>query len=89
MITGTAIQVAPANTANPTAWVLRVPRANLNAVYVGPLGVTSATGCILEPGDSFDFEKHHENGKPIYQLRPSDVYVVGTTGDKASWFGSP
>jgi len=90
-------QVAVSATAQPlapthvevTAWVLKAPSTNVNPVFVGGVGVTSSTGHQYDPGDSFEYERSTQNGAPKYQISPDDVYVVGTAGDRVTWFASP
>jgi hypothetical protein len=43
----------------------------------------------MDPGDEFTYERIQQNGQPAYQLRPSDFYAVGTSGDVVTWLASP
>jgi hypothetical protein len=72
-----------------TAWVLKAPSTNAGPVYVGAAAVTAGTGHQYDPGDSFEYERSSQNGAPKYQISPDDIYVVGTSGDRVTWFASP
>lgn len=78
---------------NPTveisAFTIKAPSTNTLPVYIGDASVTTSTGHVLAPGDEFQYERLQQNGLPVYQLRPSDFYVVGTASDKVSWLASP
>lgn len=71
------------------AFIIKAPSTNSNSVYVGDANVTTSSGFILNPGDLLEYERIVQNGQPVYQLRPSDFYVVGTAPDKVSWVASP
>lgn len=71
------------------AWVLKAPLTNSNPIFIGPSTVTTANGYQMDPGDTFEYERITQSGAPKYELGPADVYVVGTSGDKATWFASP
>jgi hypothetical protein len=72
-----------------TAWTLKAPGSNAFPVFVGNSAVTASTGHQYDPGDTFEYERYTQNGQPKYEISPDDVYVVGTPGDKVTWFGSP
>jgi len=87
-VTGTA-QAVSTTPVTVAAWVLKTATTNQNPIFIGPEGITTSTGHQLDPGDSIEYERSFQNGAPRYMLGPSDVYVVGTSGDKTTWFGSP
>lgn len=61
-------------------------RTNTNPVYVGVLGVTTATGWILSPGEQWAVDNEEIAGKVAYDAKPNEVYVIGTAGtDRVSW----
>lgn len=72
-----------------TAWILKAPASNVNAVMYGSASVTTTNGQYLDPGESFTYELGTRNGANTYQIRPSDVYVVGSGSDRISWAASP
>jgi hypothetical protein len=72
-----------------SAWVLKAPLSNANPIYIGPSTITTSTGYQLDPGDEFQYERNAQAASPVYQLSPQDIYVVGTSPDKAVWFASP
>lgn len=87
-VTGTAQPLAqPAQTA--TAYTIYALSTNSGPVYIGGAGVTVTTGHAPEPGRSMDYEKSDQSGQQRFQLNVSDFYVVGTAGDKITWFASP
>lgn len=71
------------------AFSIKAPATNSNTVFIGPAGVTSATGHALDPGDSFDYERGDQLGHTKFQLNPSDFYAVGTSPDYVTWLASP
>lgn len=72
-----------------TMWVLKAPITNGNPVFIGDSQVTTGTGYQLDPGEIFEYEYKSPNLGASYELAPSDIYVVGTPGDKVTWFASP
>jgi hypothetical protein len=66
-------------------WSVRALSTNVGNVAIGPSGVTTSTGYLLEPGDEFSFGSIIAAGHPVYDLRPDELYVVGTSGDKVTW----
>lgn len=71
------------------SWVLKAPSSNAAAAYIGAAGVTVNNGHQMDPGDVFEYEIRYFQGEPFYPLQPSDIFVVGTSGDKVSWLASP
>lgn len=88
VVTGTAqpLSAAPVSCA---AWTLKAPQSNGHPVFVGGPGVTVSTGHQLDAGDTLDYEVRSQNGQNVYPLRPSDIYVAGTSPDVVTWFASP
>lgn len=87
-VTGTAAAI----TATPTltaAFTLQAPLTNANPIFVGASTVTTTTGFQIDPGAAIDYEHNDQHGQNKYVLNLSDFYVVGTTGDKLTWLGSP
>lgn len=66
-------------------FILKAPKANTGVIYFGDSTVTTANGFPLSAGDEFEFAFVVKNGEPVFDLLPSDIYVVGTSGDKAAW----
>lgn len=86
-LSGTAQQLATTTTQNVKAFTLKAASSNLQPAYLGAAGVTTSTGYRLDPGEEFEYER--QLGGTLYELAPSDIYVVGTSGDRVSWFASP
>lgn len=80
-LSGTATEVQ--------AFTIKASRANANPVFLGDQNVTTSTGHQLDPGDQFEYERSQQNGQPVYQLKPADFFVVGTSPDRVSWLASP
>jgi hypothetical protein len=72
-----------------TAFTIKAPLSNLAGVFIGPASVTSSTGYQLDPGDVFQYERLSQNGQPSYELKPSDFFVAGNSGDRVTWLASP
>jgi hypothetical protein len=68
-------------------YIVKVPSTNAGPAYVGDSAVTTSTGHILEPGDTLTLVVDVASGQPKFEVRPHELYVVGTAGDKISWFG--
>lgn len=68
-------------------FIVKAPITNVGRMWIGETGVTTTTGYPIEPGDEVEFVWSMELGKPKFDVYPSDVYVVGTAGDKAVWLG--
>lgn len=67
------------------SFILKNPTTNTNPIYFGDSTVTLTTGFPLAPGHEFAFEVVNKSGEARYDIQPQDVYVVGTSGDKAAW----
>lgn len=83
-MTGTAVQLTSASL-EADQIVVRAARANADSVYFGLAGVTSTDGFELGPGETFVFDNELRAGEVPYDVRPSDLYFDGTSGDKVSW----
>ena len=68
----------------PTAFFIKASAANTSTVYVGPAGVTAATGFAMEPGDELTYDGRPMQIGAMYDLLPSQIYVVGS-GGTLSW----
>jgi hypothetical protein len=79
--TGTAAKLT-AVPCQPTNWTVKAPVANASTVYIGQVGVTTATGYPLEPGDSIEIDRRATAGA-VFDLVPADLYVVGSGGTVA------
>jgi hypothetical protein len=95
-ITGQAVGVGlstpVALSATPVSCVafsLKAPLSNAAAIYLGPATVTSATGYQFDPGDEISYQTINQAGQPIFQMQPSDFYMVGTGPDKVVWLALP
>lgn len=69
-------------------YVIKASSSNTAAVYVGASGVTTGNGHLLLPGEDIDLTNSLLIGTQRMEIRPDEVYVVGTSGDVVSWFGS-
>lgn len=88
-VTGTAAQLDSVfSAASCVSFLIRAPLTNTEPVFIGPAGVSTSTGHQLDQGQEFTYERINQNGQPPYQLRPSDFWVVGTSGDKVTWLAS-
>lgn len=89
-VSGSAQQIDPSQIAGAcTAFTLKAPLSNSKPVYIGSSTVTASNGFQLDPGDELTYERASQNGQPFYQIRPADLYVVGTSPDTVSWLASP
>lgn len=88
-MSGTAQRLAPPTTAPSVAYVIRAAVTNISPVAIGDATVTTSTGFLLYPGESFDYGRNDQNATPRLQLNVFDFYVVGTVGDKISWLATP
>jgi hypothetical protein len=87
-LSGTA-QACSATVVTGNGWVIKAPATNAHNAYIGPAGVTTSTGHVLCPGDEFPYERRDQVGAPTFDLRVSDFYAVGTSGDVVTWLASP
>ena len=72
---GTATQLTPTSTACHKVTV-KAKYDNIDALYVGALGVTTLTGYQLSPGEEHTFDANNANL----------LYIISTTsGDGVSW----
>lgn len=79
-------QVLSAAVIECKTFILKNVKTNTGTVYFGDSTVSATTGFPLAPGDEFEFAFSVKNGEPVFDLLPSDVYVVGSVnGEKASW----
>lgn len=84
-VTGTAAALTA--TAVQVETLLVKPHAdNGDPIFVGPQGVTLSTGYPVYAGEEFVIGPAH--GSLLRTEKPKDVYVVGTSGDVASWIGT-
>ena len=89
-LSGAAQQLDSSGAAgNCKAFSIKAPLSNAKPAYIGPAAVTSGNGYQLDPGDEMSYERIAQNGQPNYELRPSDFWVVGTSGDLVAWLASP
>lgn len=89
-LTGTAQQLDSGNTANNCiGFSIKAPQGNTTRAFIGAAGVTTSNGYTLDPGDEITYERTDQNAGPRYQMRPSDFYAVGATGDVVTWLASP
>lgn len=89
-LSGTAQRLDSNNTAaGCVAFTIKAPATNANTAFIGGSGVTTSSGHALDPGDVYVYERKLQNGQPQYVLRPTDIYVVGTSPDVVTWFASP
>lgn len=90
-VTGAAQKLDPTGVSiNCAAFAIKAPATNANTVYIGPAGVTTATGYPLTSGDEFEYQRQGLGIQPTLQLTPNDFYVVGTAGsDVIAFFASP
>jgi len=88
-VTGTAQPLSATQLGELAGFTIRAPLTNVNAVFVGPATVTTGNGHQMDPGDSITYERIGQNGQPVYQLKPSDFWAVGTTPDRVTWLASP
>lgn len=58
---------------------------NVDDMYIGPSGVTASTGYPLSPGEAWKNVTVNRQGEAVVDIKPSDIYVVGTAGDKVAW----
>lgn len=83
-VTGTAAQLSSTAT-KLNSLIIKAHSANAANVYIGEAGVTTSTGYELVPGEEFIFTPDTNlNKMPL----PTEVYVVGTSGDDVSWIGT-
>lgn len=75
------------STYTDTSYVIKARPGNTGPVYIGESGVTTSTGYILEPGDSFEVTAAL-TGHPVFNVALSQLYVIGTSSDKISWLSS-
>lgn len=87
-VSGTA-QVLVATARDVTGFTIKAPASNVLPIFLGDKNVLTTTGHQLDPGDSLDYERLNQNGQPVYQLKPSDFWVVGTAPDIVTWLASP
>jgi hypothetical protein len=57
-------------------------------VYVGDDTVTLTTGLELVPGEALELPYMNMSGEPLSDIRPAELYVIGTSGDRVSWFAT-
>jgi hypothetical protein len=69
-------------------FILKASSNNQDPVYVGSSTVTTSNGHLLLPGEDLDLTNSMLIGSQRMDIRPNEIYVVGTTGDTVSWFGS-
>lgn len=74
--TGSAVQFG-SNTLT-VGVIVQAISTNVANVYIGIVGVTSATGFELQPGQATS----------VATDNTSDLYVIGTNGDKVCFIGS-
>lgn len=77
--TGGADQIIPTATlagVQPLDVSVKAHSGNAAACYVGPAGVTAATGFELAAGQGLSFSDYAEGG---------DFFVIGTATQKISW----
>lgn len=67
------------------SFLLKNPKTNTATIFFGDSTVTLTTGYPLVPGEEFEFEFTVKNGESVYDAQPQDVYVVGTSPDRAAW----
>jgi hypothetical protein len=72
IMTGSAVQL-PAN--NASMVTLSGLKGNAHPIYVGPVGVTAATGLEVEPGVPVELDVANTNM----------LYAIGTGGDVLSF----
>jgi hypothetical protein len=80
-VTLTASGSQPNRLANAVAsrsFALGASPDNSETIYIGPAGVTAATGFPLTPGSTVSID-----GGGL-----DDLWVVGTQGDQVSWLAS-
>lgn len=76
--TTTAAVVLPSVLFGSGPVILKAPKANAASIEIGAAGVTTATGFVLDPGDSVSLS--------IDNL--SHLYLIGAnTSDKITWIG--
>lgn len=89
-LSGSAQQLDASDAAGGcVAYSIKAPLSNLQPAFIGGLAVTSGNGYQMDPGDEVTYERLSQNGQPLYQLRPSAFYAVGTSGDRVCWLASP
>ncbi len=84
-VSGTAQQLT-SSAALVETLIVKALEANANPVYVGELGVTTATGYPLYAGEEFVLTPPHGNLQRT--PKPSEIYVIGTASDKIAWIGT-
>lgn len=84
----TAVPLAAANV-QCQAFTLKASATNTGSVYVGGSTVTNTSGFELAPGESFTYIRTVQQGGPVFQLEPSDLFMAGSTGNKVTWLASP
>lgn len=72
-----AVQVDAVSNALSNGMILKAPTTNAGNIYVGLVGVTNATGDILEPGESRGYSVNNTN--LLY------IYSATNSTDKVSW----
>jgi hypothetical protein len=83
-VSGTA-QVLSSAQVECRSFILKNPKTNANTIFFGDSTVTITTGHALCVGEEFEFEFSNKQGEAVYDIQPQDVYVVGTSGDRATW----
>lgn len=87
-VSGSAQQLSSA-AIDCAAFSIKAPYTNTHPVLIGSSIVSLTTGDFVDPGERITYERFDQNGQPRYNLRPSDFWVVGTSGDSVSWLASP
>ena len=84
VVSGVAQRVT-AVTDEHSAYILKASALNAAAVAVGDSSVATSTGYLLEPGEALSYGSENESGEPVFDVKLSDLYVIGTAGDTVSW----
>lgn len=73
----------------PKYWVFKALSSNSSQVGVGPAtqldgsALSLSNAHMMDPGDDFEIDRSIQE-RSVYDLKPSDVYVVGS-GGIVSW----
>jgi hypothetical protein len=67
------------------AIAIRLRSAAVGTIYIGDENMTGADDAFafVEPGESFGYQSF----LPASGMRPNEIYIIGTAGDKLHWSG--
>lgn len=84
-VSGTAAQLSTDASVEASIILIKPLSTNVNDVYIGDANVTTSTGYPLAPGEVYRLVYTNQAGTGVVDLKPSDLYAVGTSGDRVAW----